>query len=951
MDFPGRLIAGLLVVVLILMFPLQYIAGLNNESIDGLVGNRTHLFSNSIREKGFIDKQMYEEYSSFLDTTGERYEIELQDIRAVKGEDISISEVNEKREIIPLRTNASNSIMASSMSTNEIQSFSAHAHTDDCYAGHRHNESCMSMPLIVKKIFSATWGSNSSIYTYIYCGYCNETIAVFEKTEPWMGAGTYRISTYSPNRQYYYYSQGTNPEFTTVNRQLEQLHRDIVPFNTFTQEGEGNGSTYNQYVYYIPAEYNNFEIPLCRTLSECFFCDGSEAKLLSVTKSYNDYDSTNRVGIKCLICNRRIALIEAQYNNYYNTTYYRLYIYDKSGNQIYSNTNKEQVLPIYNEISKYSGNFDYRHPMFQFSLLNQAIYHGCGYPSPACQIPEDATPICDRVVTSIAATNPTQTVKKGETITTTAIATYLDGHTGLVNCTSNFNSNQLGNQIVTLTYSGLVGNAKTTGTRTCTLNVTVLPVKNLTSITVLPEYQTIERYSLPVFTVRANYDDGTSIVLSSSEYSVSGFNDVNIGIQRVAVTYTEGEITKAATANVKVTALMNECLRCNQIYELNPDDTDPGCPYCRELIVGIEVTPNYVEVTGGDILPITVMGIYNDGTKGQVTGWISNFDSERIGLQIVTVQYQGYAADITVWVSEGLVICPICDTPYPTSEDSCPVCTEKVIRIEVLPKELTIMQFDPIPLTVTAYHADGSSRVVDDWAIDRTSVTPGTFIATVSYKGVFDSITLTVLSLNSIECPICYTIYDLSESPKGCPICSEEIIGIEAYLTSGTNLVQLGTNPTIAVILIFRDEHREFARDGYELENYNPQELGIQTVRVLYKGFATTIIIEVVNRLDAITCPNGHVYYKNSDGTDPGCPFCHEDYDISKIAYFDITYTTEIVDTLYSTGVYHFHEGNYISVIVIKKDTSLLFRLQNTFFSTSILGRKKRFIYGGEVKG
>ena len=79
------------------------------------------------------------------------------------------------------------------------------------------------------------------------------------------------------------------------------------------------------------------------------------------------------------------------------------------------------------------------------------------------------------------------------------------------------------------------------------------------------------------------------------------------------------------------------------------------------------------------------------------------------------------------------------------------------------------------------------------------------------------------------------------------------------------------------------------------------------------------------------------------------CPFCHIGNGLSNISYFDITYTSEILDTVYSVGMYYFDEGNYVSIIVIKKDKSLLYRLQNTFFSTSLLGRKKRFIYGGEV--
>ena len=80
-------------------------------------------------------------------------------------------------------------------------------------------------------------------------------------------------------------------------------------------------------------------------------------------------------------------------------------------------------------------------------------------------------------------------------------------------------------------------------------------------------------------------------------------------------------------------------------------------------------------------------------------------------------------------------------------------------------------------------------------------------------------------------------------------------MGIEAYFTSGTNLVQLGSTPKLSVILIFRDGHRELVTDGYTLEDFYPDELGVQTARVIYKEFSATVVIEVINILDSQTCP------------------------------------------------------------------------------------------------
>ncbi|TAH65340.1 MAG: hypothetical protein EWM47_11300 [Anaerolineaceae bacterium] len=91
---------------------------------------------------------------------------------------------------------------------------------------------------------------------------------------------------------------------------------------------------------------------------------------------------------------------------------------------------------------------------------------------------------CNSVVLSITPTSNSQTIYQGGSIITTATATYLDGSTGTVSCTATgFNTNTPGIQLVTLTYSGLVGNAKTNGTISCTLNVLVKVINVSVGIT------------------------------------------------------------------------------------------------------------------------------------------------------------------------------------------------------------------------------------------------------------------------------------------------------------------------------------------------------------------------------------------------------------------------------------------------------------------------------------
>ena len=121
MDFPGRLLASIVAVILVFLFPLQYIAELYNENIDIQVDEVTHRFTDTIRNKGYIDKETYEAYLGYLDTTGEMYELDLQDIHPVTGTEINGMAVY----------NSQGSFMK--LSHGEIESFYPHVHTDEFY--------------------------------------------------------------------------------------------------------------------------------------------------------------------------------------------------------------------------------------------------------------------------------------------------------------------------------------------------------------------------------------------------------------------------------------------------------------------------------------------------------------------------------------------------------------------------------------------------------------------------------------------------------------------------------------------------------------------------------------------------------------------------------------------------------------------------------------------------
>ncbi len=989
----GRIIACFVAVVLVILFPLPYLAQSQNENVDHNIADYTHQISDEIRNKGFLDKSMYERYVNFLDTTEELYDIDIEDIHPVTGDEMYVANVEDNdlkvmasteghsevchcshcdsandnkliqlsdrfsldkllslspegsnlQELKPRMLSASTKVMNA-----EIHSFAAHTHTDDCYAGHRHNDSC-----------------------YAYTGILN---------------GPIRISLSGINERNYYDATYRDAEIKiscyVCDNEILTIRwtdciRNEIPGGTEDRDGIGiSGRYYNSRGAHILA-----------------FNDGYNRTNCDFDQATNDF--MNLFNYLRPYCDQA----RPEDRMYWN---YNVYI------------NNMPKIPI---LGAYCG------CCFCDGMLNTEPKLNV-----VCGQTQDETPICNQVVTGITATNPNQTIVQGNNIITTATATYLDGHTGTVNCTiSGFNANVVGTQTATLTYQGLVGNARTTGIRTCTVNVTVKSAKTITSLSVTPTSQIINRNGSPSFSVKAYYSDGTNAVLTHGEYNVSatdysvpgphtvtvsctvgevtksvkvivyvdalssitvtpstqlverytpveaipltvtatylysgskvfnngyevnGYTPSTLGEQNISVSYTDSGIKQSANVKITVTVLHRTCPHCHNSYDLNKDDTDPGCPYCKKLITGLLVTPENPEVEQGQSLPITVDAVYKDGSTATVTGWTSNYSPNKTGLQQVTIEYGGFARDITVWVREATITCPVCGNKYPVSQGKCPVCAETVVSISAVPNVVTVNQYDNINLTVKASYADGSSRIITDWTIDHTTAVTGTFSATIAYRNASTKITLNVKSLSAVTCPICGLIYEPSENPRGCPVCSNLLTGIEAYLASGSNMVQYGTTPSLAVVLIYKDTHREIVTEDYTLENYDAHKLGKQTVKVLYKDLVTTLEIEVVDTLSSVTCPKGHVYFLDEDGNDPGCPYCRMSESLSSVYYFDITYLYEILEVVYAQGVYYFDKGNYITVNVTKRDSSLLTKTQHMFFKTAVLGRKKRYVYGGEV--
>ena len=287
-------------------------------------------------------------------------------------------------------------------------------------------------------------------------------------------------------------------------------------------------------------------------------------------------------------------------------------------------------------------NYNRRYPVSGFLCLcetesgdvlgNNIWYPSCGHDSLG-------TLCCDEIILSIEATHPVQTVFAGEELITTVNITYLNGsrRTAIGVCT--FDTNQIGlNQTATISYDGK-DSPSTTKQFTTPIQVSVLSKSNvcpnghtywlnsdssdpscpyckvwLKSLELIApsngyldmiQDTTLEQNGVKI---KATHLNGTTEILTTGY--LHNLDNHYVGEQTVTIGYRGMYITLM----VRVHRKQKLCTICGREYELYPDGTDPGCPYClaRIPIFTGNILSYYREVPMSEILKeIEKHGIYN----------------------------------------------------------------------------------------------------------------------------------------------------------------------------------------------------------------------------------------------------------------------------------------------------------------------------------------------------
>lgn len=501
------------------------------------------------------------------------------------------------------------------------------------------------------------------------------------------------------------------------------------------------------------------------------------------------------------------------------------------------------------------------------------------------------------------------------------------------------------------TINSLVQNKKANRNIICNTNETKRSQEIPVNLTVTPSSRTVLNGSEPTYTVKVNYIDNTSKIITDG-YTKTGFT-LGAGTKTVTFTYMENDKTVSASIEIIVMRSTKKCIN-GHTYELDDYDNDSGCPVCGTILKNISAAPEYITLVKGSELPITVTATYMDEHTEMITeGWSSNFDNNQLGNQLVTVTYKEKTTYVSVTVTKSLK-CPICGNEYAPNPDGsdpgCMVCSKQVISITAAPAKQAVTIGEELKLEVEAIYKDGHHEDIDDWNSNFNPFKVGEQKVQVFYESVSTTITVIVESDTQTTCTICGTVYNAVINPLGCPVCSHTLIAINARLRNGGIQVQCGSELSLAIVLIYKDGHRIITYNGWTVEGYQSDVLGTQILNVSCQGLHTTLAVEVVNTLSKMICPNGHVYFLNEDGSDLGCPYC-SDVENSNYSqhYRSCAYTHTILNEVYANGIYYFDKGDYITISVTLKSTSYLQKLQYMFNPITLVPAK--YSYGGQVHG
>lgn len=524
-------------------------------------------------------------------------------------------------------------------------------------------------------------------------------------------------------------------------------------------------------------------------------------------------------------------------------------------------------------------------------------------------------PVCKVTVYELKVILKTNVIYKGDAVPVQKVtAYYLDGHTQELTSgwEAEYDRGKTGSVPINFKYRNV----------SCTVTLTVKP--NITGIKVLPENQNIVKYEKAGFLVTVLYEDGTA--KAASDYQISGIAEDRVGVQRGTISYTENNRKAEAAVTVTVLPLSASCAY-GHTYDRDAADVSWGCPVCRETLTAIEACPAEYHGRMGDELKLTVLALYQDGHTAEVTSYESNYRPDLAGEQRVTIRYGGKETAVTAVLNE-YILCPECGNEFEAGS-ICPYCRNRIAGLFVSPESQSI-EYGQYPEFLAAFvYGDGHKEPASGYMTDFREGVSGGQTVTIYCGGFTAHAFVEVHALPEAEMPV-------------------DLLRISAEPADGPQ-VKKGEALKLRVHLYYSNGEQEIIYSGYTVKNYDPMKTGTQKIEVWYEEKSAQVILEVTEALTQTCCDNGHFYFLNPDGSDPGCPVCTGTGLFDTSDFLDIYYSPQILGELEETGIYRMEEGDYFSVRLTRKRKSFAQKI------LSLLGSDKggggEIIYSGMITG
>ena len=340
-------------------------------------------------------------------------------------------------------------------------------------------------------------------------------------------------------------------------------------------------------------------------------------------------------------------------------------------------------------------------------------------------------------------------------------------------------------------------------------------------------------------TVTAYYSDGTSKEITN--YRVSGFNNKTAGEQSITITYENQKCSLTVIVEkpvlVSITAFSNkECYEWGEDLDLTvtADYSDEstievtdyqvsgynsqisgeqtivisyqGIDFSLKVIVNdpflvsISATSNKESYEWGEQLDLNVTATYSDNSTVSVTDYeVEGYNPEEPGEQTITITYENQTCSLKVTVNNPVLV-----------------------RISAVSNKESFEYGEDLDITVTAYYSDNTSVAVTDYQVEGYNAkAPGEQTLTITFEDQTCSLKVVVND------PVLTSITAISNK--------------ESY--------EWGEQLDITVMANYSDETSIEVFD-YQVEGYNAEETGVQTLLIKYENQSCTLKVTVNERVN-----------------------------------------------------------------------------------------------------